>query len=718
MVTMGNDWAVATKGPNGKMKLIPVTDTFIPQLSNDTNHADIDANLTENGDNRRFRSKMRAEFTVNSNDMLNCNKMKLFVQAFKHYDNDIIISSIEDKHFKIRSPNDVPSTKTQFVELFPMEEYKRNKATCVHVFFTLESNTRIDMFKKDVKFMQFLEHNKIFLSEHKWESLRIYSVGMFTKMLYNVTYRMDFESKIQQVINEKMKEEHEKNELEKANITSTEMEELFEDDDDNASTKTEHAKNEAYDIPQIDIITKSAIHYHRDKYNRIQGSPLRSSVLELRCDKKHAEIIQNILKDANLPEKTFGKFSPYDITSNNPTLLYNLLVENNIFHNDAKVITLFGLHESVLKSTIQNPYNQTETVTASEILNDFYWKISETESFSVPILTERSRRSTDSGKWYFVTNEQGYPALRHLLEQLITAWVNTPEYINNKSVNESFKRGIRFNNRATNDQSLAAYEQHLVANTFNYENNSDTSSIASYNSIKRNKRVAIYQDRTLDQSHTPATSWKGWGSPDSQPTQPNTTTDTNSIDHTQASLSSTLSSLTATELSKQFNDQFHAYQTKIDASSIAQETFNDDMKSAILTQQSNFAKQQHSMDEMSHNFNILNSSVQEGFQKLFSDMKEIQTQFQMTLAYSPNNNRYDESISAQRLANMQESPPSPDVSDTTMPQETSISSPLRSPQLAQRLATRFLELVQPSSSASTAPMFTPGEGNGAFSQLG
>jgi hypothetical protein len=54
MVTIGNDWAVATKGPNGKMKLIPVTDTFIPQLSNDTNHADIDANLTENGDNRRL----------------------------------------------------------------------------------------------------------------------------------------------------------------------------------------------------------------------------------------------------------------------------------------------------------------------------------------------------------------------------------------------------------------------------------------------------------------------------------------------------------------------------------------------------------------------------------------------------------------------------------------------------------------------------------------
>jgi hypothetical protein len=83
-----------------------------------------------------------------------------------------------------------------------------------------------------------------------------------------------------------MKQEHEKNELEKANITNTEMEELFEADDDDVSTKTEHAKNEAYEIPQIDIITKSAIHYHRDKFNRIQGSPTRSSVLELRCDKK------------------------------------------------------------------------------------------------------------------------------------------------------------------------------------------------------------------------------------------------------------------------------------------------------------------------------------------------------------------------------------------------------------------------------------------------
>jgi hypothetical protein len=185
---------------------------------------------------------MRAEFTVTNNDMLNSDKMKLFVQAFKQYNNDIIISSITDKRFKIRLTDDVPKSKAQFVELFPMEEYKRNKATCVHVFFTLESNTRINMFKKDDKFMQFLANNKIFLSEHKWESLRIYSVGMFTKMLYNVTYSMDFESKIQQVINNKMKEEHEKNEIEKANTTSTEMEELFDVADDDVSTKTEHAK--------------------------------------------------------------------------------------------------------------------------------------------------------------------------------------------------------------------------------------------------------------------------------------------------------------------------------------------------------------------------------------------------------------------------------------------------------------------------------------------
>jgi N-acyl-D-aspartate/D-glutamate deacylase len=107
--------------------------------------------------------------------------------------------------------------------------------------------------------------------------------------------------------------------------------------------------------------------------------------------------------------------------------------------------------------------------------------------------------------------------------------------------------------------------------------------------------------------------------------------------------------LTATELSKQFNNQFCAYQTKIDASSIAQETFNDDMKSAILTQQSNFTKQQHSMDEMSHNFTMLNTAIQDRFQKLFADMQEMKNQFQMTLGNSPNNNRYDESSLARRI---------------------------------------------------------------------
>jgi hypothetical protein len=726
MVTMGNDWAVATKGPNGKMKLIPVTDTYIPQLSNETKYEEIDAQLIANGDNRRFRSKMRAEFIVNNSDQFNIGKMKRFIDALKQFNNDIIISSIKDPHYKIRSTMDVPNQKDQFLELFPTEEYKRYKSVCIHLLFTLESNTRIDTFKQDKKFMQFLENNKIYLSEHKWESTRIYSVGMFTKKLFNVTYRMDFEAKVQKIIDDKIKEENEQEALEQA-ISDN----MNEDIDDAISTKTEQAKNAVYDSPQIDIITKVVAHQQRNKFNQNQGSPTKSTVLELRCDKQFADKIQNILKDANLQEKEFGKFSPYDITSNNQTLYYNLLAENNNFHHCAKVITLYGLHESVLHSIIKNPYNELETMTAKALFDDFYWEISENNSFPVSISIERSTRSADSGKWYFVTDEEGYYPLQQLLQKLIPMWNETEEYTNYINTNESFQRGIRFHYRATNDQSLAEYEKLLIQKTTNYENNSDASSIESYNSIKRYKRINAFQDsaqhnrsHNTDTQATSQSTWKGWGSPDNAMHQ-TSTQGTTSNDHTQVSVSSvgTLSTITASDLTKQFNEQFDAYQAKIDAQSISQETFNSSIRSAILKQQESFSNHQQTMDSIAKNVASLTESGDKKYNRLFSAIQELNDKFMMILGNSPQNQRYDELVQATQNPAHIQLPPSPSASDSSMLHGDNQDSPPVSRSLMSRFqgvqqhGRQQQQQQQQQQDNDTSMMFV-GEGNVAFSPLG
>jgi menaquinone-dependent protoporphyrinogen IX oxidase len=324
---------------------------------------------------------------------------------------------------------------------------------------------------------------------------------------------------------------------------------------------------------------------------------------------------------------------------------------------------------------------------------------------------------------------EGYYPLQQLLQKLIPKWNETEEYTDNINTNESFHRGIRFHYRATNDQSLAEYEKLLIRKTTNYENNSDASSIESYNSIKRYKRINAFQDtvqhnrsHTTESQATSHSTWKGWGSPD---TGTHHTTNQGSIpnDNTQVSVSSagTLSTITASDLTRQFNEQFDAYQAKINAQSVSQETFNSSIRSAILKQQESFSNHQQSMDSIAKNVASLTESGDNRYNRLFSAIQELNDKFMMILGNSPQNQRFDELVHPSQNPAQIQLPPSPTASDSSMLHADSQESP----PVSRSLMARFQgvqqlgrqQQQQQQQDTDTSMMFV-GEGNVAFSPLG
>jgi menaquinone-dependent protoporphyrinogen IX oxidase len=184
----------------------------------------------------------------------------------------------------------------------------------------------------------------------------------------------------------------------------------------------------------------------------------------------------------------------------------------------------------------------------------------------------------------------------------------------------------------------------------------------------------------------------------------------------------TLSTITASDLTRQFNEQFDAYQAKIDAQSVSQETFNSSIRSAILKQQESFSNHQQSMDSIAKNVASLTESGDTRYNRLYSAIQELNDKFMMILGNSPQNQRFDELVQPSQNPAQIHLPPSPIASDSSMLHADSQESPPVSRSLMSRFQGvqqlgRQQQQQQQQQDTDTSMMFV-GEGNVAFSPLG
>jgi len=183
--------------------------------------------------------------------------------------------------------------------------------------------------------------------------------------------------------------------------------------DDEAMEPTSTKENEPNnwqtydDVPHVELAKRMLL--IRPPNSDSTDKALQVPVLELKCAQGHLAIIREVMLQMKLAVRTFGIFIPPSFFNEEPTAVYNTAVRHMQFINRLKMIPVSGIHSNVMdlkiptddgphQSFYQFIYNTKETSAAGTTATYLFASI------------EPTHLTSKTGKWYFLTTEENYPA--------------------------------------------------------------------------------------------------------------------------------------------------------------------------------------------------------------------------------------------------------------------------------------------------------------------
>ena len=339
------------------------------------------------GSSNRFTGKIRAEFAVSGRiGKFNAavEAKKLFVQMIR-VEPDIVFKSDSDGRITFRKISEFPTGENKFKEFFTVTPHTRNDGTGkIHINFQIESKKRLAFLKRDATFFNYLRENKIWVTEHKYETHSLQSIGFIVKKSPNLTNRPEFETEIGAALNEFM--------------------ECAIDE----GTGHNHALDGREFIPTLEIVSKNVVHVLRDGDQKT--GVMETHALEVRCEKSKAAAIASLMTSAGLDEHKFGEFIPYEWARTENELYKKKIKEQNKYMAEIFVIPVFGLHRDVIGSVTEGVAKgqefdsfKNQMLNATINVTDENEDVVRTEHVFSGI--EPTQRTDDLGKWFFLTTK-------------------------------------------------------------------------------------------------------------------------------------------------------------------------------------------------------------------------------------------------------------------------------------------------------------------------
>ena len=97
--------------------------------------------------------------------------------------------------------SEFPAGENKFKEFFAVTPHTRNDGTGkVHVNFQIEAKKQLPFMKRDSTFFNYLRKNKIWLTEHKYETHALRSIGWIAMKSPELTNKPMLESDIVRII--------------------------------------------------------------------------------------------------------------------------------------------------------------------------------------------------------------------------------------------------------------------------------------------------------------------------------------------------------------------------------------------------------------------------------------------------------------------------------------------------------------------------------------
>jgi hypothetical protein len=286
---------------------------------------------------------MRAEFNVGEEDP-EFNPRAAMRAVFNEtwlVDGAAVFKSTKaDDDRVVRQMEDFPEDAASGRSFFAMEKVAMGKVTRYTIVYKMETKLNVHQFKQDSRFFKFLVRNKVFLWEHGFKAITVQPIGWFSQRDIWKTDRA------QAVID-----------------LMDELKKVTEQINANNAGGRKGAKD--VDVPNFEIGTTKVIQRVVSPEGK-EMKPLDGEALEIKCEFKNAYLLRELLMAANLDERRFGVFVPYQSRPKAEACL-QLLSAQNEFMNELAVIFVFGLHPQVLQCKVECPLTGEEG-TVEELL--------------------------------------------------------------------------------------------------------------------------------------------------------------------------------------------------------------------------------------------------------------------------------------------------------------------------------------------------------------
>lgn len=380
-----------------------------------SNKEDIDLEVVD-----RIFTKVRVEYNSTTNSTFDMyEQASKIVTMLKEVDTTLRLVSMVNKRNKIASMEELEGKK-QFEEFFSMEDYfmESRKMGQIHIIFQIESSLSITEMKlTSVNMSEKLVELGAWLKAHTFATNRIVSAGFITKKHTSLTNRVDYENNLTTLIRESIRSNN--------NIPSLQREKL---------------------ISEVYIEVNNKVIINNNKVTDGKGKEkITTLALEVKTDTKNKEIIIETLTKLKLCEIKYGKYCPYDMLKTDNELFNAILIENNKYLEEFRMIPINGVHIDVLNTMIKSPVAsrlKVEMVSIRELMCSPHYDEADTEFYPIHSI-ERNTKSVEYGKWFVITTKENYETAKEMLENSFETLCKTSkEYELHLNDNENYRKGI------------------------------------------------------------------------------------------------------------------------------------------------------------------------------------------------------------------------------------------------------------------------------------
>ena len=281
--------------------------------------------------------------------------------------------------------------------------------------------------KRDATFFNYLRENKIWLTEHKYETHALQSIGFIIKKSPNLTNRPQFEEDIGKALGDFMASALDEGDCNDVTIDRREF------------------------TPTLETSSKNVVHVLRDGDNKKIGV-VETHALEIRCERGKADKLGRLLCAVDLPSNKFGTFIPYSMSKNDSDIYKKVIVDHNKFLLDIHVIPVFGLHPDVINTVVKGCSDLCDDNTFRNHLLDVEHSGGEGYELENTFLAvEPTQRTDDLGKWFLLTKKENEERANKFIDEfLIPNAIKTEAYANHLNDSDSYKSGICRTNKPSN----------------------------------------------------------------------------------------------------------------------------------------------------------------------------------------------------------------------------------------------------------------------------